>query len=61
MLDLTFTRNLAATAIILTLTSVSLAEVYRNPETSAKQQTVSRLQGAMKMGVVIKAQQLRYR
>lgn len=59
MFDLRFTRNLAATTVVVTLLSIGLAEVHHRPETAAKQQSFLRLERAMKIGLVVKAQQFR--
>ncbi|MBE9127813.1 MULTISPECIES: hypothetical protein [unclassified Coleofasciculus] len=61
MFNLTFTRNLAATTVILTLVSLGLAEVHNHPETTPKQQRFQQIESGMKMVVVVKTQQLPHR
>ena len=61
MFDLTFTRNLSATLIVVTMLSLSLSTVRHHPQTMTKQKQFTPIENAMRMGLVIKGQQLRYR
>ncbi len=60
MFNLTFTRNLVATTLVLTLLSLGLAEIHDHPETTAKDNRFQPIGDGMKVVAVMKAQQLRY-
>ena len=60
MFNLSFTRNLIGTTLILTLLSLGLAEIHDHPETTAKAKRFQPIGDGMKVVAVMKAEQLRY-